>query len=770
MENLRNRLNTLKINISFIKTSLLHTIHFITGFLLGGISFAGGISPFATGFTAGVPVSVLLSSAAGAAIGYGIFFEIFDALRFICAVFLICLIRLGLDSRIDKNKSMITSAFFAFIITFCTSLCIFLAVGENSTFIIMSFCESLISSAFTCFTVRTLSLPKKTKSNSVLTSSDTIAAVFFCSILLLSLERFSFFGFSPARFIAFFVIMLFSLSEKGISTSVAGICCALTLGFNEEHPQLMSAFILCGISSGIAGIHGKIPTAMSIVLSNLLAVILKGNPDTAIIAISEAVASSILFAVIPKNILIRTISAVSPASKSFEAEKNDIIGFTLKRSSKAIKDISQSVEAVSDFLIKAENSTEEKLWICVKEDICKECGKYDFCWNKCKNITQKAFLEAQDIIKKNEHLISDELPERISLICRSTEKLTDSFNRIFYARLSRIVAENEIRDIKKAAAKSFSCVGTMVENISKSIEIPVKQDREKESVLTAFFSDKGFTVKGLIAQKSLLDKSCVQLYCETVPPVSDMELLLEQMYEATGINYLPPVADEYSKEGTVLSFCEESTFDVDFNIASHTGANEHFSGDTAKCFFDGTGYFYAILSDGMGSGAKAAVDSVMTCSLISRLMRSGFSPENAMETVNCALLMKSSDETLSTLDILRFSLETGKAEFFKAGAAFSVIKKAEKTLVVEKSSIPLGILSETQLQKNEIILGNNDFIFIISDGAAVISPSDFKKLIRDNKNSSAKELSKKAVEEAIRLSSTGKHDDITVICIKIKSN
>ncbi len=767
MEKLKIRLKTEKINTTFIKNTLLHTAGLLTGFLLGGISFAGGISPFATAFTAGIPTAFLLSSAVGAAIGYGIYFEIFDALRFITAVFLICLIRLGLNGRIEKSRSMTVYALLSFVITFASSVCIYIALGESGTFIIMSFCESLICSAFTCFTARAFSLTEKIKSKSHFGTSDTVAAVFFCSILLLSLERFSFWGFSPAVNIAFFAIMLPALSEKSYYSCIAGICCALTLGFNEAHPQLMTAFILSGISVSIAGIHGKISVATSLVLSNLLAVILKGNPDTAIIDIAQAVASGILFTAVPKKLMLKIISAVSPAIKE-PSEKNELLTFTLKRSAKAIKDISQSVEAVSDFLGKAHSTDEGRLSLCVKEDVCKNCGKYDFCWHKCTNITAAAFSEAETFTVKNERLTSDELPERISLICKNTEKLTDSFNRLYYSRLSRKIAQEELHDLKKAAAKSFLCVGEMVENITGNISTPFKQDKDKEIALTPFFSDRGFILKGICAGLSPLGKSTVQVYCKTVPPISDMELLLEEMYETTGVSYLPPVADEYSKEGTVLSFCEESTFTVDYHISSHTGANEHFSGDTAKCFFDGAGYFYAVLSDGMGSGAKAAVDSVMTCSLISRLMRAGFSPENAINTVNCALLMKASDETLTTLDIFRFSLETGKAEFFKAGAAFSVIKKAEKTLLVEKSSMPLGILSEAVPQKSETTLGSHDTVFIISDGAAVISPSDFKELILNNKNASTEELSEKAIEKALENSPAGKHDDITVVTIRIK--
>lgn len=769
MEKLKNRLNISGINTAVIKTVALHAVFFIIGFLFGGISFAGGISPFATGFAAGAPYTYLLSSAVGASVGYGVFFGIFDSLRFITAVFIICILRLGIDMKLEKSKAMISSALMALIITFAASFCVFLAVGEDSTFIIMSFCESLISCAFACFTVRALSVPKKAESKALINTADAVAAVFFASIALLSIDRFSLAGFSPARLTAYFCIMFFAFCGKEAASSVAGICSALTLGFNEEHPQLMAAFILSGISTGIAGIHGKIPIAMSLVLSNLLSVILRGAAETAVIAVTEAVVAGIVFVLIPKKILVLAAEAVAPLSRTTHTpDKSEALSFALKRSSKAIKDIASSVDAVTQFLGKNTVRAQKNLTETVKEDICKECTKYDFCWNKCADITKKAFNDANRVIHNNERILYDELPERISLICRMPEKLADSFNRAYFMHLARLVAESEIADAKKAAARSFYCVGTLIEDAAKTLNSSVRQDSMKEAALSAFFKEKGFQLKGISALINLSGKSTVQVYCDRVPLISDMASLLEEMYEVTGINYLSPVCDEYSKEGTVLSFCEEGKFSVEYHTASHTGANEQFSGDTARCFYDGTGYFYTVLSDGMGSGARAAVDSVMTCVLLSRLMRAGFSPENALDAVNCALLVKSAEETLSTLDIMRFELDTGKAEFFKAGAAFSVIKKAEKTLVVEKSSMPLGILSETAFEKSEINLSENDTVFIISDGAAVISPTLFKELIHSNKNADAKHLAEAAVKKALELSPIGKHDDITVTCIKIK--
>ncbi len=769
MEKLKDRIKILQIRSGIIKTVLLQTVFALTGFLFGGISFAGGISPFATGFTAGVPYTYLLASAIGSAAGYAVFFGLIDCLRFVTAIFIICLLRLSIDTKLEKNKVLLSSALMSLLITFAASLCVFLAVGESGTFIIMCLCESLISCAFACFTVRASSVPEKVKNKAVINSADTAAAVFFLCVLLLSLDRFTVAGFSAARMTGYFAVMLFAFSKKEAASAVAGICCALALGFNEEHPELMCAYILSGIATGTVSAHGKLPVASSLVLSSLLAVILRGTAETAVISVTEAVIPAVIFACIPKKHITAFPEILMPLNREINISEKEDSAFILKRSAKAVKDIARSVEAVTEFLGKSAKNSPNNLSLAVKEDICKECTKYSFCWNNCEDITKKAFTDAERSVMKNERLLYDELPERISLICRMPEKLADSFNRAYCMHLSRLVAQSEIADIKKAAALSFFCAGELLEDAAENISSPLRRDSGTEAALFPFFTSKEFEVNGINALISPEGKRTVQVYCRRVPLISDMPSLLEEMYELTGTVYLPPVADEYSKEGTVLSFCEEGKLRIDYHTAAHTGANEKYSGDTVKCFYDGTGYFYTVLSDGMGSGARAAVDSVMTCILLSRLMRAGFSPENALSAVNCALLVKAEEETLSTLDILRLNLNTGKAEFFKAGAAFSVIKKAEKTLVVEKSSMPLGILSDTAFQKSEIMLGNNDTVFIISDGAAVITPTGFKELINSNKTADAKKLAELAKEKALTLSPAGKHDDITVTCIKIKT-
>ncbi len=770
MEKLKGLVSTgiIKGRLPLIKAILLQTGSFIVSFLFSGISFAGGISPFATGFLGGITDKYIITASLGAAVGYITFFGLFDSLRFVGAVVIICILRLFIEPKTrQKHKAILTLSVTA-TGSFTVSLCVFLAVNTEGAYLIMCICEALIASAFSLFILRLQSVAEKKRQGGFLTTADTISAVFTGCVFLLALENLTLYGFSPARCTAYSAILLLALSKKESASALAGICCALTLGFSDTQPQLMAGFILSGLTTGISGAYGKIPIAISLVLSTTLTLILKGEPDTAIIAVGEAVFCAMFFVFIPEKYLLTITEKLIPASsRDTNAKKLQYISFNLMRSAKAVRDISRTVSAVSAFLGKADKPDYSTIPVAVKEDICQGCNKYDFCWNKCGDISKKAFSEANRYLMKNEKLLTEDLPERLTLICRMPDKIAHSFNKAYLEQGAKIIARHEISEAKRAAAKQFFSIGSILEDAADRLCSLPEADSACEAALTPVFRSAGFSVSGICHQKEGSGKSILEVFCSDTPAEYDKELLLEKIYEITGTDFLPPVVDEYSDNGTVLCFCERGRLNISYFTATHTGAGEEFSGDTARCFYDGRGSFCTVLSDGMGSGTRAAVDSVMTCNLMSQLLRAGFSADTALEAVNCALLIKSAEETLSTLDILSIDTETGLCRFFKAGAGFSVIQKKEKTLIVEKSSLPLGILEEVAFQKSEITLSAGDIVLIMSDGAGTIPHVSFRELLRKNRGLSEKELAEAIVNEALSLSISGRHDDITVTCIKI---
>lgn len=755
-------------NTEILRNILFHSVFFVIGFLFGGISFAGGLSPFATGFVGAVMVKYLLSSAVGAATGYSVFFGLSGALRFVGAICFIALVRLGFSERIPKKYAMLSSAVLAFFSTFVSSLTVFAVAGQDNTFPVMCLCESAISSAFALFTVKVSEIAAFKRKGAFFAPSDTAATVFFGCVFLLSLSRFSISGFSFARLFAYFLIMLFALCGKEAASSIAGVCCALTLGISETHPHLMLCFILTGLMTGLTGIYGKLPVVLSLLFCEILSLILTGNSETAIVSVLEAAVSGIIFFLIPKRLLYSAVRAVTPMSRdAFSEERGRNLNFTLVRRAKAVRDITHSINAVSNLLHKNMKPSAQGLYVYVREEVCDKCTKCDFCWNKCKELTEKAFKDANSVLVRQGHIIAEDLPERLALVCRLPDKITEGFNCSMYRYEASLISKNEIFEAKKAAVMQFSCLASLLDETAEGVLSSPESDPVLAAALMPFFSEKGFAVLGINAFRTEYEKSILQVYCSKVPVIADMPSLLDEIYELTGISYEKPVTDEYSENGSVLSFCEQRKFYVEYYAASHTGAGESFSGDTAECFYDGTGRFFAVLSDGMGTGSAAAIDSVMTCSIMSRLMRAGFTVDSAFDTVNCSLLVRGAEESLSTLDIFALDLETASASFYKAGASASVIYKDNRTVIMEKSSLPLGILKEATFKKSEVGLSDGDLVFLMSDGASVIPNLTFKEIINKHSRCDAKTLSEMIVDTALELSPSGKHDDITVICVKI---
>ena len=210
-------------NTEIIKACFLQATFFLLSLLFGGISFAGGISPFATGFLAGIISKYTLACALGTAIGYPVFFGFSGSLRFISAVCLITLIRFGFGERIRDSLRIIFSSLLTFFSTFISSLAVFIAVGGDKTSIIIFLCESLIASAFSCFTVKLFSVQALRKKGAFFAPADMAAIVFFGCIILLSVDKFRLWGFSPAVMTAYFIILLSALCGKEAASSVAGL-------------------------------------------------------------------------------------------------------------------------------------------------------------------------------------------------------------------------------------------------------------------------------------------------------------------------------------------------------------------------------------------------------------------------------------------------------------------------------------------------------------------------------------------------------------------
>lgn len=246
---------------------------------------------------------------------------------------------------------------------------------------------------------------------------------------------------------------------------------------------------------------------------------------------------------------------------------------------------------------------------------------------------------------------------------------------------------------------------------------------------------------------------------------TDEKEILDSIEKVTEKDFsLPAVIND--KEEKMLLFWEKPEFTVECNYSQISSKDGDICGDYFESFYDGKGNFVAVLSDGMGSGSRAAVDGTMAASVFSRLIISGFSFPCALRLVNSAMLVKSHEESLATLDILKVNLYSGQSVIYKAGASVSLLYRNGKVGEIKKSAMPVGILRQAEFATVKGLLKDEDVVVIMSDGATENSMKEIKEYIA--KNGFSEDLSEKLCAVA-RAKNINHSDDITVAVIKIKA-
>ena len=139
-----------------------------------------------------------------------------------------------------------------------------------------------------------------------------------------------------------------------------------------------------------------------------------------------------------------------------------------------------------------------------------------------------------------------------------------------------------------------------------------------------------------------------------------------------------------------------------------------------------------------------------------------------LRLINSALMSKSGDESLATLDITCVDLFTGKSEFRKAGAAGTFIRRGRRVDYVEEVSLPVGIMNGVSFTTFDENLKENDIIVMVSDGATACGTDWIKEIIGDFEDDDPEYLAKQIVNEAKKQRNDGHEDDITALAIKVK--
>jgi stage II sporulation protein E len=231
-------------------------------------------------------------------------------------------------------------------------------------------------------------------------------------------------------------------------------------------------------------------------------------------------------------------------------------------------------------------------------------------------------------------------------------------------------------------------------------------------------------------------------------------------------------------------FMEDQKLRITSGVA-HRAKSSRGSGDSYSSMELRNGSCLLVLSDGMGSGERAKRESAATVGLLEDFIESGFDKELAVRMINSVLILKSSEESFSTLDICSVDLYTGRAEFIKIGAAETFILRDGRISVIRSASLPIGMLNDVDLEITERELKHGDIILMVTDGVTSAgagaekeseipedesfeNPADWlKSALKTCRYTSPQDLADHLMSEAERRSRNGLKDDMTILAARV---
>ncbi len=752
------------------RSIVIQIIYFVCGTVISRGAVFGELSPFGAAFAAAVPYRYLMTSVMGSIFGY-ILLNPTGSFRYIAIAIAIGAIRFVANDIKNISRSAVFPSMVAFLPVFATGLALLISDSSRINSFALCTIEALISASGAFFLDRAICLCSSRRNLTSFTQQEMSCIVMSGCILLLSLGSVSIGNFSFGRALAVVVVLICAKYGGVTGGAIGGISTGVVFSLSSiSYNFLCGGFGFGGLMAGLFSVTGKLGTAAAFLLSDIIMSFSGGNSEVILPLALEGIFGAGIFMMIPQsagNVVGAMFSPTDDVNSGIALKENVIM--RLNFTSRALKDVSTCVTRVSDKMKKLCVDSVGSVYENTKENICSQCGMRVFCWDREKGVTEDDFNRLTETLKRNQRITPDDIEGLFVKKCCRKKELASSVTKNYQSYLMSLESSRRISAIRNSLAGQFGGLSEILTDMA-----------DEFSVTDVCDLDSSERISHMLRQNSLLPILC---NCRIIDSRMTVEIelsdrskgsikksiLKREVEKCCGRRFLEPVTT-IAQDRVRVVLNEMPLYETEIGSCQHIANYGKLCGDSISCFNDDKGNMVALISDGMGTGGRAAVDSMMAVNLMEKLIKSGLSFDCALNLTNSALMVKSQDESLATIDISVFNLFNGRTEFLKAGAPYTYVKKKGRVMKKEIPSIPAGILNEVNFTREHTVLSGEDMVVMLSDGAIMGDDRWLLSLIKSWNKGSCQELAEAVVEEAMRQNDGLKDDDITVLAVRLKDN
>lgn len=736
---------------------------FIAGFLFSKASIFLKSSPFGVAFLGAADLKGLNGIAALLGVIAGYITLGFGGVKYILAAISIFALRVILQKK-GFTYGNIYSAVSSGLMVFISGIIEATQYGFILYDVLTVIAETVICITIAYFFMKAYPFfTDETARTAGLSQNELISVVITMSVLMLSLSTFTFFDISLGRAAGIFIVLTAALYGGMAQGSMAGVIVGLIMSFGKgAGTHIVGTYAFGGLLGGVFSTFGKTGTSIAFVIANAVLTMYFNGSSEILINIYEILFAGAVFILMPEKFIKKTANFLllyNYDEKTHPEKFKTLFLNRLKMASNSFSQLAETLKAVG--LLKKNTSAADITPILglAADTVCKKCRSCMFCWGTAYNDTMNIFNDMSTVFSTKGKIEKEDFPAYFTARCEKSEMLAGELNLRLSEHWAKERQELKSEENRVILAEQYSGVSQIMEKLADELNKAVKFDTLSEQRITAYLIKNGIKNPSVSCYTDADGLLVIEASAVIPVDIKDLKKFNAEISLLTGcqtdICYM-------TEEGGIwhAKLTEREDYSIAFARASCGKDGKTVCGDTSSAFRGEGGKYIMTISDGMGSGREAERDSMLTVSFLEKLLKAGFDKESALKLVNSVLMLKSSEETFATVDITVINLVTGLAEFVKAGAAPTFVKRGTSVYELGCSSLPAGILAEARFEKARCKLKESDMIIMASDGVTSVGSKLLTKIASDYKGDSPAELAEIILNEAIKIN--GKVDDMTV--------
>ncbi len=761
----------------------------VVGFLLGRAMILAELTPFILPFLAAVFLLRRSQSiiAAGSLLAGAIFS--FHGEIVYAAVGIVAFLLLYRCVKVFLGQPAKSLPYIVFTASLITRLSIvFFSEGAFSQYaLMMATVEAGLGFILTMIFIQSIPLITGKRGGQALRNEEIICLIILLASVMTGTVGWAFNDVAMQHSLARYLVLIFAFAGGAAIGSTVGVVTGLILSLaSVASLYQMSVLAFAGLLGGLLKEGNRIGVAFGLLVGTLLIGMYGDGGGGLASTVTETAIAIGLFMITPKSWL-SNVAKYIPGTVEHSQEQQQYLRKVRDATAGKVERFSSLFQTLSNsFKVQQKNDEEQYahevdvLLSNVTEKTCQTCLMKEKCWVQNFSLTYDSMTEMVNEIEANGTITDPKMQRQWRSICRKPDQVIAAMNAETNQYRANKELKRQVQESQKLVADQLLGVSRVMGDFAKEIQKEKQPHVIQEEYMVDALRNAGLDV-GHIDIYSMESGSIeieMSIMCDHIN--GEAEKIIGPMLSDLAKETIVLKREEpkfYSNGYSHISFGSAKPFTINSGVAKVAKGGEWLSGDNYSMIELNSEKYAVAISDGMGNGEKAYLESSETLALLQKVLQSGIEETVAIKSVNSILSLRNTEEMFSTLDLAMIDMQDAHVKFLKIGSTPSFIKRGDRVIKVEAGNLPMGILHEFEVEVVSEQLKPGDLLIMCSDGVfdakrQVENKEQWmKRIISEIETEDAQEVADMILEKVIR-SDHGPiiDDDMTVVVTQLKRN